>query len=77
MMGHADSSMAATHRYGIEESRLKAVVNHVRAWLYPPSPEENKKSENISKKNTQGPIFLVFITAYNKGVRQENAGLVC
>ncbi len=34
IMGHIDSSMAATYRHGIEEERLLAVVNHVRDWLY-------------------------------------------
>lgn len=32
-MGHADSSMAAEYRERIEDSRLQAVADHVRAWL--------------------------------------------
>jgi integrase len=35
IMGHDDSSMAAVYRQGIEESRLRDVVRHVREWLYP------------------------------------------
>ena len=36
IMGHADHSMAAVYREGIGEDRLRAVVNHVRTWLFPP-----------------------------------------
>jgi integrase len=35
IMGHVDPSMAATHRHGIDDARLHAVVDHVRAWLFP------------------------------------------
>ena len=34
IMGHVDSSMAATYREGIDPARLRAVVDHVRRWLY-------------------------------------------
>jgi site-specific recombinase XerD len=32
-MGHADPSMGAVYRERIDDSRLEAVANHVRAWL--------------------------------------------
>jgi len=35
IMGHVDPSMAAESRHGIDDSRLRAVVDHVRAWLWP------------------------------------------
>jgi integrase len=34
IMGHADASMAAVYREKIDDDRLKAVVNHVRQWLF-------------------------------------------
>jgi integrase len=33
IMGHADDTMAATYRQRIDDDRLSAVVNVVRAWL--------------------------------------------
>ncbi len=44
IMGHADATMAATYRERIDDSRLIAVVQHVRAWLWPQSPEEKTDS---------------------------------
>jgi integrase len=35
IMGHSDPSMASAYRERIEDDRLRAVVNHVRAWLWP------------------------------------------
>ena len=35
IMGHVDPSMAAAYRENIEDERLLAVTNHVRAWLWP------------------------------------------
>lgn len=35
IMGHVDRSMAATYRERISDDRLRAVVNVVRAWLWP------------------------------------------
>lgn len=34
VMGHEDQSMAATYCQNIEDSRLKAVTDHVHAWLF-------------------------------------------
>lgn len=34
IMGHADESMAAVYRQGISDARLRAVVDHVRSWLF-------------------------------------------
>lgn len=34
IMGHVDSSMAASYRERISDDRLQAVVEHVRGWLF-------------------------------------------
>ncbi len=34
IMGHSDSSMASTYVERIDDSRLLAVTNHVKAWLF-------------------------------------------
>lgn len=34
LMGHADPSMAGIYRERIDDDRLRAVVDHVRAWLF-------------------------------------------
>jgi hypothetical protein len=42
-MGHVDASIDAAYRERIEDSRLRAVADHVRAWLWP--KEEPAKGE--------------------------------
>lgn len=34
IMGHADPSMGAVYRHGIDDDRLRAVVDHVHGWLF-------------------------------------------
>lgn len=34
IMGHVDGSMAGAYREGIEDSRLRAVTDHVHRWLF-------------------------------------------
>jgi integrase len=34
IMGHADPSMGAVYRERIDDSRLVAVTEHVRKWLF-------------------------------------------
>lgn len=36
VMGHRRGDMAENYRHGVSDDRLRAVVNHVRAWLWPP-----------------------------------------
>jgi integrase len=41
LMGHKAPGMASHYRETIDDDRLRAVVDHVRAWLFPPSaPKE-------------------------------------
>jgi integrase len=48
IMGHVDASIDAAYRERIEDARLRAVVDHVRAWLWPSTqvkaPESPKNS---------------------------------
>ncbi len=39
IMGHTDPSMGGHYRERIEDSRLKAVVDHVRQWLFGEAPD--------------------------------------
>jgi integrase len=46
IMGHArDNDMASVYRERIEDSRLRAVVDHVHAWLFPPEPKKRKRGQ--------------------------------
>ena len=52
IMGHADASMAAVYRQGIEDQRLIDVGNYVHAWLFPKNtkkPAKRKPKEAGSK----------------------------
>lgn len=40
VMGHSDPSMGAVYRERIEDSRLVAVTDRVRVWLFPPEETE-------------------------------------
>jgi len=39
-MGHVDRTMGATYRERIADSRLIAVVEHVRGWLFDPADDD-------------------------------------
>jgi integrase len=43
IMGHGDASMGAHYRERIDDERLQAVVDHVRAWLLETKPVDPKK----------------------------------
>jgi integrase len=51
VMGHADddNDMSATYRQAISDERLKAVTDHVHAWLYPPKKKAAEKKPATAK----------------------------
>jgi integrase len=48
IMGHVDESMAAAYREEVGDDRLRAVVNHVRSWLFP-------RKGKAARKNVASP----------------------
>jgi integrase len=45
LMGHTRNDMASVYRERIEDSRLRAVAEHVRSWLFPPELENKAEEE--------------------------------
>jgi integrase len=49
IMGHARDDMASQYRERISDARLKAVTDHVRAWLFPPAKPAPEVAETITE----------------------------
>jgi integrase len=47
VMGHARDDMASIYRQGVSDERLRAVAEHVRAWLFAPAtkPQNNRRTK--------------------------------
>jgi integrase len=45
IMGHEVPHMSAVYRETISDARLKAVSDHVRAWLFPPKTDKSEPKE--------------------------------
>jgi integrase len=57
IMGHARDDMASVYRERIGDERLKAVTNHVRAWLF--SPAKDKAADSAATpaaEDTPSPV---------------------
>ena len=57
IMGHTDPSMGGHYRERIEDSRLQAVADHVRTWLFGEHPNGSMTSEpeNLQTSEPCGP----------------------
>jgi integrase len=47
IMGHARDDMASVYREWIDDGRLRAVTDHVRAWLYPPAKVDTAAAGSV------------------------------
>jgi hypothetical protein len=45
MIGHESPHMSTGYRERISDERLRAVANHVHAWLFPPTREEKPNAD--------------------------------
>ncbi len=52
IMGHSDPSMAGHYRERIEDSRLRAVAEHVRQWLYAEAPDDDMTGASGKRRKT-------------------------
>jgi integrase len=57
VMGHSDPSMGGHYRERIEDSRLRAVAEHVRTWLFGQAPDDTTEpdSETPEKSDSSDP----------------------
>jgi hypothetical protein len=54
-MGHSDDSIDDHYTHGIEDSRLKAVVDHVRTWLFGEAPEDGTTEADSTTPDSYDP----------------------
>jgi hypothetical protein len=50
--------MSSVYRETISDARLKAVTDHVRAWLFPPPKEDNQKPEEARPAQSESRLTL-------------------
>jgi integrase len=50
IMGHARDDMASVYREGIEDERLLAVAEHVRAWLFADAKQQDQATEQTTEQ---------------------------
>jgi integrase len=55
IMGHSDPSMGGHYRERIDDSRLQAVADHVRAWLFGEAPEGGPRGKAADSCDSSDP----------------------
>ena len=55
IMGHSDPSMGGHYRERVEDSRLQAVAEHVRAWLFGEAPEDGTTEADSTTPESTDP----------------------
>jgi len=49
VVGHVDASMAGRYRERIDDSRLRAVTEYVRAWLFGTDPDGGNEGDSATQ----------------------------
>jgi integrase len=70
IMGHADPSMGGHYRERIDDDRLRAVADHVRAWLFPEAPGDGQGEPADVEDDRPAPGALEAPPARSKGRTQ-------
>jgi integrase len=73
IMGHADESMAALYRERISDDRLRAVTDHVRAWLFPKSAKKPKATGRAAQAATRASAKPAQHVSADKSVPRKRA----
>jgi integrase len=73
IMGHVDSSMAATYRERIDDLRLLAVVEHVRKWLWPEAAKAEAKAKPTVKPKAKATGEHLLGAMHEKHDAQHNS----
>ncbi len=87
IMGHCDGSMSAQYREAVDDDRLQAAVDEVRAWLYPKTDKGTADNEaegdplqdsitaaQQAIASATGPVRRMLETAWSKEIDNARSG---